>query len=156
MNVKIRPVATVDIPAIKTVIDGSGLFPSDMLDDMISGYLTGNAENEFWLTAEIDEPVAVAYYVPERMTDGTWNLLLIAVHPDHQGRGYGAALMKKVEASLADLGARVLLVETSGLPNFERTRAFYDKLGYDREARIRDFYQAGDDKIIFRKTLAVS
>lgn len=25
--------------------------------------------------------------------------------------------------------------------------------GYDEEARIRDFYGAGDDKIIFRKSL---
>jgi ribosomal protein S18 acetylase RimI-like enzyme len=50
-------------------------------------------------------------------------------------------------------GARVLLVETSGLPSFERTRAFYRKCGYDEEARIRDFYKAGDDKIVYRKML---
>ena len=55
---------------------------------------------------------------------------------------------------MTERGERVLLVETSGLPGFERTRAFYRKLGYDEEARIRDFYQAGEDKVVFRKALA--
>lgn len=54
---------------------------------------------------------------------------------------------------LAARGERVLLVETSGLASFERTRAFYRKCGYDEEARIREFYQAGEDKIVFRKSL---
>jgi hypothetical protein len=39
------------------------------------------------------------------------------------------------------------------LPTFERTRAFYAKNGYDQEARIRDFYKSGEDKIVFRKAL---
>jgi ribosomal protein S18 acetylase RimI-like enzyme len=53
-------------------------------------------------------------------------------------------------------GERLLLVETSGLASFERTRAFYRKCGYNEEARIRDFYKAGDDKIVYRKGLDVN
>jgi ribosomal protein S18 acetylase RimI-like enzyme len=45
------------------------------------------------------------------------------------------------------------LVETSGLPKYDRARAFYTKCGYEEEARIRDFYTTGDDKIVFRKAL---
>ena len=48
------------------------------------------------------------------------------------------------------------LVETSGLPEFERARAFYRKCGYEEEARIREFYNAGEDKIVFRKALRAS
>ncbi len=151
----IRPVTPDDTDALKAVIDASGLFPSEMLDDMISGYFSGAAD-DFWLTIDDGGPLAVAYYVPERMTQGTWNLLLIAVHPDHQGQGRGAALLRHIEQALAARGERLLLVETSGLPTFEGTRAFYRKCGYDEEARIRDFYQAGEDKIIFRKMLEVS
>lgn len=88
------------------------------------------------------------------MTDQTWNLQLIAVRPDRQGQGRGTALLRYVEQTLTAHGGRVLLVETSGLPSFERTRAFYHKCGYDEEARIRDFYQAGEDKIVYRKALS--
>jgi hypothetical protein len=35
----------------------------------------------------------------------------------------------------------------------EKTRAFYLKCGYDLEARIRDYYTEGDDKVTFRKAL---
>ncbi len=98
--------------------------------------------------------MGVAYFAPEPYAYGTWNLYFIAVHPDRQGEGRGATLLRHVEQTLAARGARVLLVETSGVPNFERTRAFYRKQGYDEEARIREFYKAGDDKVIFRKALA--
>lgn len=46
-----------------------------------------------------------------------------------------------------------LQVETSGLESFEYVRGFYRKSGYDEEARIREFYKAGEDKIVFRKAL---
>ena len=61
--------------------------------------------------------------------------------------------MAHLEQTLAARGERVLLVETSSLPGFAAARAFYTKLGYDQEARIREFYQAGEDKIVFRKQL---
>ena len=150
----IRPLAPDDLPALKRVIDAVELFPSGLLDEMVAGYLTRAAADDCWLTADAGGPVAVAYYAPERMTQGTWNLLLIAVHPDRQGHGIGAAVMRHVEDALASRGERILLVETSGLPAFDRTRAFYRFIGYDEEARIRDYYQAGDDKVVFRKVLA--
>ena len=48
---------------------------------------------------------------------------------------------------------RTLLVETSGTDKFFRTRSFYEQIGYETEACIRDYYDAGDDKIVFRKAL---
>lgn len=46
-----------------------------------------------------------------------------------------------------------MIVETSALPEFELTRKFYDKLNYKREAVIREFYQKGEDKVVFWKKL---
>ena len=149
----IRPVTPADLPALKTVIDSTELFPSEMLDDMIAGYFAGEEEAGFWLTYDDGEPVAVAFCVPERMTEGTWNALLLAVRPDRQGKGLGAALMNDIEQTLARREERILLVETSGLDAFERTRNFYRKNGYEEEARIREFYAEGEDKIVFRKAL---
>ena len=153
----IRALERCDVPALKGVIEATELFPSEMLDGMLAGYLDGNAAEEIWLTASeggSDGPFALAYCTAERMTSGTWNLYLIAVHPDCQSRGVGAALVRYVEQALAARGARVLLVETSGLPVFARTRAFYRREGYAEEARIREFYAAREDKIVFWKAIA--
>lgn len=150
----IRPVKPNDLNALKIVIDKSGLFPSDMLDDMLAGYFNNAKENDFWLTyEEANEPIAIAYYTAEPMTEGTWNVLLIAVHPKQQSKGIGAKIMHHIEQTLSEQGQRVLLVETSGLDAFTRTRAFYLNNGYEQEARIREFYAEGEDKIIFRKAL---
>ena len=153
----IRPVASDDIAGLKAVIDANELFPSEMLDEMMSGYFKGSDSRDIWLTDEEDgEVVAIAYCAPERMTEGTWNLYLIAVHPKFQGQGRGTAMVSYIEKILAEKGERLLLVETSGLPEFERTQAFYRRCGYEEEARIRAFYQAGEDKVVFRKALNVA
>ncbi|MFM2060563.1 MAG: hypothetical protein RLZZ507_233 [Cyanobacteriota bacterium] len=125
----------------------------DYLKKMLSDYFKDGETESFWITYEEKEPVGVAYCEPERMTHQTWNLLLIAIREDLQGQGRGGKLLHYVEQTLMAHGGRMLLVETSGLPDFERTRAFYVKCGYQEEARIRDFYAAGDDKIVFRKLL---
>ena len=152
-DTNIRPVTPNDITALKNVIDANDLFPSNMLDDMISDYFDNKNGSDLWFTYEDGEPIAIAYCAPEQMTEGTWNLYLIAVHPDYQGKGYGTSMLSYIEQILAGQGERVILVETSGLASFERTRSFYLQRGYEKEARIREFYQAGEDKIVFRKSL---
>lgn len=149
----IRSSINSDLPAVKRIIDSVELFPSELLDDMFSDGPKDSDQTEFWLTYDDGSPVAVAYCAPEAMTIGTWNLLLIAVHPDRQGEGIGAQIMSYIEDKLASIGARVLLVETSGAEGFVRTRAFYSQLGYDEEACIREYYDAGDDKVVFRKAV---
>ncbi|HSM81246.1 MAG TPA: GNAT family N-acetyltransferase, partial [Nodosilinea sp.] len=107
-----------------------------------------------WLTDTDDSgPVGVAYCEPERMTDQTWNLQLLAIHPSHQGQGRGTALLQYLENRLGAQGGRMVIVETSGSPDFERTRKFYASCGYETEGRIRDFYATGYDKVAFRKLL---
>ncbi len=150
---KIRSIVPGDIPALKQVIDRNELFPSQMLDGMVSDYFDNPDTSDLWFTYAEEQPVAIAYVAPEKMTEGTWNLYLIAVAPDLQGKGIGRSIVQYVENTLRAKGERILLVETSGLDEFKRTRIFYDKCGYEQEARIRDFYQAGEDKIVFRKSL---
>ena len=154
MTTPIRPVTAADLPALRAVIDANALFPSEMLADMIAPWLGANTA-DLWFTTG-DPAIAVAYAAPERMTNGTWNQLLIAVHPDHHDRGIGRALMRHLESTLAAQGERMVIVETSGLPAFERTRGFYARIGYEEQGRVRDFYDAGEDKVIFRRMLGAS
>ena len=149
----IRATAPEDLADIKQLVDATKLFPSELLDEMSADYFNGTADQQFWITYYDESPLAVACYAPEMMASGTWNLYLICVHPNAQGKGIGAALMRHVENELRARGARILLVETSGLDEFELTRKFYRALGYVIEATVRDFYEPGDDKVIFYKTL---
>jgi len=152
-NSKIRSVKAEDIPFLEDVVDTSGLFPGEMLSEMIGDSLEDCSSQDYWLTYETDKPIAVAYFVPERMTTGTWNLYLIAVHADHQGSGVGALLMDYVENFLRSKGARLLIVETSDLEEFALTRNFYEGMSYIKEAHIREFYDAGEGKVVFWKKL---
>ncbi len=148
-----RAMSRIDLRAVSSILDDTGLFPTEMLAEMAEPFLR-EAEPHIWLTAcDGRDVLGFAYCEPERMTDGTYNLLAIAVAPDRQSEGVGQLIVAAVEQAARDLEGRVLLVETSSLPEYERTRAFYDKLGYDREAVIREFYAEGEDKIVFWKHL---
>lgn len=149
----IRPLMPGDLPALIAVIDATGLFPGAMLNDMAAAYLARADADELWCVFDDGAVAGLAYAAPERMTDGTWNLLLIAADPHRQRTGIGSALIAAVERQLGARGVRLLLVETSGLTEFDATRRFYRQRGYREEARIRDFYQAGEDKIVFVKPL---
>ena len=107
----------------------------------------------FWLTCRHDgEAVGFCYTVPEDLADGTWIMLALAVQPDLQGKRLGAALVNAAESHLTSRLQRLLIVETSGTDTFARAREIFVRNGYE-EARIRDFWADGDDKVIFRKAL---
>ncbi len=153
-TMNIRPTTSDDLPALQVVLKGTELFPPELLPDMISGFLSEGASEDRWLTCELDShPIGFCYAVPEPLTEGTWNMLAIAVLPEKQGSGAGTALVDRLESDLRTQGQRLLIVDTSGADGFAETREFYRKNDYIEEARIRDFWAKGDDKIVFWKAL---
>ncbi len=155
----IRPAVRDDKPAIMALSVASGLFTPDELgelEEMIDACFEGAlGEGHTWIVYDRGEgPAGVAYYGPEQFSDDVYNLYMIAVQPDQQGSGVGTKLLHHVEKALINSNARMLLIDTSSLGSFALTRAFYRKNNYDEEARIRDYYAAGDDKVTFRKVLA--
>ncbi|QDU09011.1 GNAT family N-acetyltransferase [Gimesia aquarii] len=154
----IRTVTPEDTDPLIHLAEEVGLFSPHELEDLrqmlVESLTSAGDQRPLWITDDDTGLVGVAYCEPERMTEGTWNLLLIAVHPSHQKQGRGEKLIHYVEQTLTARAARILLVETSGTPDFEYVREFYRKQGFGEEARIRDFYAEGRDKVIFRKVLA--
>ncbi|QUJ77960.1 GNAT family N-acetyltransferase [Sulfitobacter albidus] len=144
---KINDTHVRDTPALQTVLDLTALFPSDLLPAMIDG------SDALWLTCHAAEPVGFCFAEPEPMTEGTWNMRAIAVLPAHQNSGAGTALTHALETRLRALGARLLIADTSGLPEFAATRAFYRARGYAEQSRIRGFWAPGDDKVTLTKSL---
>ncbi|MGB3721902.1 MAG: GNAT family N-acetyltransferase [Pacificimonas sp.] len=153
----IRPTDTADIPALMTIADATGLFPGEMLPDMVGGALADPPNGELWLTAE-DAGIVVGfcYAVPEMLAGGSWNMLAIGVLPGRQGEGVGRALCRRLETALQESGARILIADTSGTDGFDATGKFYAAAGYSEIARIPEFWGPGDDKVTFWKAVSVS
>lgn len=154
----IRPARLEDEDAMLHIAAAVGLFAQDQLEllsDLFRKALAQPGEHRpFWLGAEHEGRVhGVVYCEPERMTEGTWNIQFIAVHPDHQNTGMGSTLINAAEHGLKQRKARIALVETAAVAEFDTVRTFYRRRGYEPEATIRDFYDTGVDKITFRKTL---
>ena len=141
------------------IIKASGKFDADGLAYVAStldAYLA-NSEDAIWLTALANAaPVGVAYCIPEPITDGTWNLLMLWLQEGFAGKGFGRALVAEVENELLNRNARLLIVETSQLPDFEPARKFYQNYGFQFAAEVKDFFAAGDNKLIYTKPLAGS
>lgn len=147
-----------DTDALVAVARSSGLFEPPQLEELTGmlaqHFAAPSKTDEIWVTDDDHGAAGVAYAAPERMTHGTWNLYLIAVHADHQRQGRGNALLSYVERLLVDRGERLLLVETSGTKDFDYVRSFYRSNGFEEEARIRDFYDDGIDKVVYRKIIS--
>lgn len=153
-KMKIRPTKSTDIPALQLVLDGTELFPREMLPDMLAAFLSDEKSEDVWLTCENEgEAIGFCYAAPEALTEGTWNMLAIAVIPEKQHIGVGSAMIKHLEDALRADGHRVLIADTSSTEEFSNTRSFYRNNGYTEEARIRNFWAEGDDKITFWKSL---
>lgn len=141
--------------SLLAIIKASGQFDSDALSHVAST-LDAHFENPtdaIWLTALDGEPVGVAYCAPEPVTSGTWNLLLLWMKDGFEGKGFGKAVVSEVEKILRERKARLLIVETSQLPEFESARTFYNNYGFQLEAEVKNFFDAGDNKLIYTKPM---
>jgi ribosomal protein S18 acetylase RimI-like enzyme len=152
----VRALAPGDRTAVRSLALVNRMFaPEEMggFDEMLSGHLDGSTPDHHWVVAETAGAVTGAgYYAPEPFADRVWNLRFLAVHPDAHGRGVGTAVVGYLVDHLVVMGedtARVLVVETSGTEAYARARAFYLARGFDEEARIREYYGPGDDKVVF-------
>jgi len=124
-------------------------------EELIDAYLTTPKESGYRiLVAELDgELSGYACYGETPLTKGTWDVYWIAVHRGKQGGGIGKALMAATERDIKTTGGRLVVIETSGKPEYNRTRRFYVMLGYAEVARIADYYDVGDDLVVLVKRL---
>ena len=122
---------------------------------MASPFFSDANGSDLWHVCEQQgSPVGFSYCVHEKLTEGTWNVLAIAVLPEMQNQGLGGLLMEHIEQTLRRRDSTTLLVETSSLSEYEGARKFYESIGYQKEAVIRDFYAKDDHKVVFWKSLS--
>jgi ribosomal protein S18 acetylase RimI-like enzyme len=159
--ISFRSPRATEAEQIKRLAVATEMFGDDevsFFDDLLTGFFDGSLVDNYWSVATNvdDEIIAASYVAPEPFADRLWNLHFISVLPEHQVRGTGASLIRAIEDMLRSLGeekARVLIVETSSTHQYAGARAFYRRLDFDEEARIREFYGPSDDKVTFWKSL---
>jgi len=87
------------------------------------------------------------------MTESTYDLYWIAVHPAVQGRGVGKALYGAFAEQLRKRGSAQVRIETSSKESYAATGGFYERLGFSVDGKLRDFYAPGDDLLIFYRKI---
>jgi ribosomal protein S18 acetylase RimI-like enzyme len=143
-----------DRAAIERILRATGAFREDEVAVALELVDADASEGYRFVVAEVEGEVqGYACFGATPMTKGTFDLYWIAVAPARQGRGIGRALLRAAEDEVRAEGGRMLLVETAGKPAYAATRAVYAACGYREVARVPDFYEDGDDKIVFARRL---
>jgi GNAT superfamily N-acetyltransferase len=123
----------------------------EVLDESLAGSDDCTYESR---TAYLNgRPAGWVCFGPTPCTAGTYDVYWMVVDPELKGRGIGTALMDRVEREIAERGGRLIVLETSGRPQYHLTRQMYIGRGYAEEARVRDFYGPCDDQVLYTKRL---
>ena len=125
------------------------------VQELVDDYVTnGDASTYRFSSYRLDgRVVGYTCYGKRSLTDSTFDLYWICSAPSAQRKGVGHALLQRTEQEIRAMGGRLVIVETSSLPEYEPARRFYDSHGYRRQAIIEDFYAEGDGLVLYSKKL---
>jgi GNAT superfamily N-acetyltransferase len=153
----VRPLTREDRRTVLDIIQSTGMFRADEIvvaRELIDITLDQPQQKDYVIVVAMDDAGRVVGYLtygPTPLTEGAYDLYWMAVRSGEQGRGYGRELVGWLEDAVRKAGGRMILIETSSQPKYEKTRRFYTGLDYKEISRIPDFYRKGDDRITFVK-----
>ena len=144
-----------DVIEIKNIIESTGFFYDYEIPVGIEivneALIKGQEKSEYFFQfIEADSKIAsyLCYgHIP--CTVGSYGLYWIATHNNYRGKGMGKLILEKTHETIKNRNGRMIIAETSGTQKYISTRKFYENNGYKAEAIIKDFYQTGDDKIMY-------
>ena len=148
-----------DTELVGEMVEASGYFRHDEIEvakELVAERVARGLDSGyyFWLADDPEFGLAgYACYGPIPCTVGCYDLFWIAVVEEFQGQGLGKKLVELCEKSIRFRGGRRVYVETSGQSLYESTRQFYLHCGYKKAATLNDFYDYGDDKVVFYRDL---
>lgn len=145
-----------DPTRIRALIAATGVFSAEesrVAAELAETTLDGS-ETYRWLIAETDGELA-GYTCFDRvpLSKTSFDLYWIAVSPTHRGTGLGRELIARTAKFIRAKRGAQIFAETSSREPYAPARAFYVKTGFEPVARFEDFYEPGDDKIVFRLKL---
>lgn len=154
----IRDLIESDRNKIERILNDTGNFNEEEIRialELIDIYIKDKEQKDYEIFVD-EEGNDLRGYIcigPRPMTDGTYDLYWIAVNPDIQSKGVGSGLISYIEDHIRNKKGRLVIIETSGKPSYEKERKFYEKNSYSELVRIKDFYREGDSLVIYGKYL---
>ena len=157
--ITLRPMRASDVDGLVVITAETGFFRPEEVEvarEVLTDCAGKGAASGYTTTVAQEGGATLGYvcYGPAPATRGTWDIYWLAVNRSRQGRGIGRELIATAEEDMRRQGGRIAVVETSSLPMYEPTRRFHLAQGYREEARIEDFYEVGDAKVIYTKGLS--
>ncbi len=155
--IRIRKMEISDREQVIEIISRTKMFTAaeiDVATELIDIYLNNAQQRDYIIYVAEDavkKVVGYACYGPTPGAEGTFDLYWIAVSPVVQNKGIGKQLLTFVEAEVINKNGRLIIIETSSQLKYKNTQQFYLNNNYKIEARIKDFYRVGDDRLIFVK-----
>lgn len=104
--------------------------------------------NDFFIAFEDKTPVGIVCFKPFP-APRTAEIKRLFVREDYRGKGYGAALLSKVEAAVKLKGYKSAVLVTGAQENNRKTVDFYLKNGYNIVERFAPF--VGDENVLCLK-----
>ena len=149
-----------DRAPILAVARDVGVFDAEEVDvvaELFDGYLRDAIQSGYNFLSDRDPETGAilgfACWGPTSLSRGAADLYWIATTPGAQGRGVAAGLFRAVEAAARAAGRWLIVIWTSSRPNYEAARNFYQRLGCELTLQLTDFYDRGDDLVVFVRRL---
>lgn len=156
---RVRETIREDFEQIKRIVVESGVFSKEEVDiavELLEIYLNEPNQRDYRMYSCVSDEEKVLGYIcvgPTPATAATFDLYWIVVDPSLQSKGIGTALLKHTESKLKSQSGRLLIAETSSTAKYNKTRAFYERRGFQKLAQIKEYYKPGDDLVIYGKYL---
>jgi ribosomal protein S18 acetylase RimI-like enzyme len=120
--------------------------------ELFDAHLQSSDSGYEWLTArEGDRVVGYVCYGPTPLAQGAYDLYWICADPQRQGNGVGRTLFDAMEREIHKREGRLLMIWTSGGALYRSALRFYERMGCECSARIRDYYKPGEDMLVYIK-----
>jgi len=155
----IRSLVLKDKARFHSMLIDSRAFTAEEVDvamELIDIVLKDESQKDYKIDCMVDDqdqPVGYICYGPTPMTQGTFDLYWIVVDPNFQRHGIGSKLLDFLEKMVREKGGRMILADTSTIPQYEKTKKFYLHNGFQEVGRVPDYYHPGNDRITFCKRL---
>lgn len=151
----IRPLKASDRAPIEEMVRATGVFVEEEVAvalELVDHALASATQTDY-IFFVYDDGATRGYACCGQtpMTEATWDLYWIVVHPNSFGKGVGRALTHATEEYIREHGGKLIIVETSSKPSYDRTRKFYVDAGYVQLSEIVNYYRVNDNLVVYGK-----